>query len=118
MATTYLQAGDTITFTAAANITSGDVVELGDVLGVAVMTAASGAECEARVNGVFTMAKATGVVFTVGQKVNWDASAGNVTSATTAATDDITDAGFIVAAAATGATTCELRLTAGTGTGS
>lgn len=117
MATTYVQPGNTLTHTAAAAISSGDVVELNDVVGVALGDIANGSDGEVMVTGVFTLAKVAGTAFAQGDKLNWDASANNFTKATTSAAGDITAAGVAAAAALSAATTCNVLLTPGTGTG-
>lgn len=74
MAKNYIQSGETITFTAAADITSGQVVKLGNILAVALHDAATGEECEAGF-GVFTAPKVSAADITVGQSLVWDVSA-------------------------------------------
>lgn len=118
MATTFLQDGDVLTHTAGATISSGDVVELSDVVGVALNDAASGAEVECKITGVFTLAKVSGTAFVQGDALNWDASAGNFTKSATAATGDITGGAIAAATAASGATSAAVRLCPGSGTGS
>lgn len=117
MATTYINAGDVIEYVALATTTSGDVITLDDTIGIALASAASGAKVSVQVSGNFTLDKATGVVFATGQKLNWDASTGKVTSATTSAAGDVTAFGIAAAVALTGDTTCEVILCPGNGTG-
>jgi len=53
----YVQNGDFITFTAAADVDSGELVQVGSLFGVAVTDVANGAEGTLALKGVFTLPK-------------------------------------------------------------
>lgn len=75
MTTTYKQEGKVIQFTAAANIASGQVVKVGNVLGVALVAIPNGGTGSVALEGVFSAPKVAGAVITVGQSLTWDVSA-------------------------------------------
>ncbi len=64
-------------------VTSGGVVVIGDLIGVALISAAAGELFTMKLNGVFNAVKDTGDSFAVGDLVDWDgakavaAAAGN-----------------------------------------
>ncbi|SFQ66535.1 Predicted phage recombinase, RecA/RadA family [Roseivivax halotolerans] len=74
----YIQAGNVLTFTAAAEIKAGQGVMQGALFGVASTDAATGDDFEAAVTGVFELPKASGAL-TKGQKAYWSTANGNVT---------------------------------------
>ena len=53
----YIQDGDTLTVTAPAAVASGDFVQVGRVRGIAVTSAASGAQVELKTTGVYDIPK-------------------------------------------------------------
>jgi predicted RecA/RadA family phage recombinase len=53
----YIQTGDTLTVIAPAAVTSGDFVQVGRIRGIAVTSAASGAQVELKTTGVFEIPK-------------------------------------------------------------
>lgn len=112
----FVSDGKTITITAGGAITSGDLDELGNMMGVAQNDAASGESVVYAIEGVFTVTKATGTAWAVGDKVDFDSSAGNSTVGLTPAAGDVADYGVCMEAAASGATTGIVKLTPGTGT--
>lgn len=56
----YVQSGDFIEFTAAADVDSGELVQVGSLFGVAVTDVANGAKGTLALKGVFSLPKATG----------------------------------------------------------
>ena len=94
MAAIFVQVGDVIDYTAAEDLSFGDVVDLTTRIGVAGAAIASDAAGPVQVTGVYRIPKATGAV-TVGQALYWAKSAKNLT--TTA--DSNTPAGWAVAPA-------------------
>lgn len=94
MAAIFYQIGDVIDYTAAENLSFGDVVDLSTRIGVAGADIAKDAAGPVQVTGVYRIPKATGAV-TVGQALYWAKSAKNLT--TTA--DSNTPAGWAVAPA-------------------
>ena len=97
MAAIFYQTGDVIDYTAAENLSFGDVVDLSTRIGVAGAAIAKDAAGPVQVTGVYRIPKASGAV-TVGQALYWAKSAKNLT--TTA--DSNTPAGWAVAPAASG----------------
>lgn len=95
MAAIFVQVGDVIDYTAAEDLSFGDVVDLSTRIGVAGAAIARDAAGPVQVTGVYRIPKATGAV-TVGQALYWAKSAKNLT--TTA--DSNTPAGWAVAPAA------------------
>lgn len=101
----FVQSGDTITFSAAADISSGDGALQGALFGVAITDALTGEDYEARVTGVFELPKASGAL-TKGQRVYWSSANSNVTG--TASGNTLI--GAAVEAAASADTTARVRL--------
>jgi predicted RecA/RadA family phage recombinase len=78
--TNYVQEGDVLNHVVAGSaISSGDIVALTDIVGVAITDGAIGDTIAVQVEGVFTLAKATGAV-TIGQKLYYDADNDNLTT--------------------------------------
>ena len=94
MAAIFVQVGDVIDYTAAEDLSFGDVVDLTTRIGVAGAAIARDAAGPVQVTGVYRIPKATGAV-TVGQALYWAKSAKNLT--TTA--DSNTPAGWAASSA-------------------
>lgn len=75
MATNYLQPGDVIQHTAATDILSGQVVKIGNILGIALGDILQGKTGSVAIRGVFTAPKVTGAVIAQGESLTWDVSA-------------------------------------------
>ena len=75
----YVQKGDTLKFVAGADISSGDMVEVGDLVGVAIADCLNGEECIAYIEGVYELPKVNGDVIGQGDIVYHDGS-GAITS--------------------------------------
>jgi predicted RecA/RadA family phage recombinase len=75
----FVQPGNSVTFPAPANVTSGDLVFVGAAFGVAAETAASGDLVDLWTEGVFTLPKAADVI-AVGALVYWNAGTKLVTT--------------------------------------
>lgn len=116
MTTNYVQDGDVLEHTAAASISAGDVVELANVVGVALADAASGEKVSVRVDGVFTLAKTTGTAWNQGDVLDWDTSTAKFGKGITPATGDITKCAVAAADAASGDATGKVLLRAIPGT--
>lgn len=118
MATNYIQAGDVIQYTAGADITSGSVVRIGNILGVALSDIANGATGSVQIRGVFNVPKVSGAVIAQGESLTWDASAGAFDdNAAIPATGDVTGAAAVAAeAAGNGVTTLAVMFTGVPGT--
>lgn len=115
MTTKYVQKGDVIDYTASgSDISSGDVVELTNCIGVALTDIADTETGAVAIEGVFTVPKVTAAVFAVGEKLIWDTSASKFDdSSATPATGDITGAAIAVVAGTSSDTTATVKLTPG-----
>lgn len=102
----FIQRGENITVAAPAAVTSGDPVQVGDMVGVANGDAASGDPVVISTSGVFELPKATIDDIAVGASVYFDASAGEVTLTSTGNTF----IGHAVTAAGNPSSTVAVRL--------
>lgn len=98
-------------------ISAGDVVVIGDCVGIALVDIASGASGAVAIEGVHAVTKVAGTAWAQGDKIDYDASASGFDIGVTAASGDVEDCGVAALAAASGDTTAYLKLTPGTGTG-
>lgn len=114
----HVQSGGVITITAAADITSGQVVVVGRTLGVACHDAATGEQCEVAITGVYTVPKVSGAVIAAGEPLVWDVSASAFDdAAATPATGDVSGPTAIAfEAAGDGVTSIAVRFTGVPGT--
>lgn len=114
----FVQPGEIITYTAGANLTSGQVVAIGNMLGVTCSAIANGATGEVALKGVFTVPKVSGAVIAQGDSLTWDASAAAFDdNAATPASGDITGAAcFAFEAAGNGVTSLAVCFTGAPGT--
>lgn len=101
----FIQTGDIIEVTAPADVSSGDLVIVGKLAGVAVADAVNGAPVNIKTSGVFELPKTSAQAWTVGASI-YATSAG---LATTTATDN-TLIGHAVGAAANPSGTGLVRL--------
>ena len=101
--TNFIQTGEVLTVTAAATVTSGQLVVVGSMVGVANFGAASGDEVEISVEGVFELPKVTTDVIAAGELLYWSSGVGKLTR--TAGTGSKPLVGYAIAAAGNGATT-------------
>ena len=115
MSTNQVQKGDTIQFTAAGALASGAVVPLQHCVGIAMAAAAgAGALIPLALEGVFTVPKAAGTAWVVGEKLVWDASANAfATTAVVLAAGDLTGVAIVAAPAASGDVVGVAKLTPG-----
>jgi len=105
----YTQKGDVITITAATGgVANNGIHRMDEIAGVAVEAATGGALVGIAVEGVFTVTKAAagGTAISVGEKVY--ATTGSTATPATGANN--LPLGVGVAAAATGDTTCSIKL--------
>ena len=70
----YVQKGDAIDHTPAADVAAGDVVVIGKIVGVAKLDIKAGELGALALPGVYEVAKGTGVAFAAGMEVGWNAS--------------------------------------------
>lgn len=103
----YIQMGAALAFVAGANIVSGQGVLAGGFFGIATGDVASGATGTIQVEGVFSIAKATGVTFAANDRVYWDDTAKKVT--TVSSGNRLI--GVATAAAGSSATALDVKLT-------
>ena len=115
---TFIQPGKVIDFVAAAATTSGQVVRIGQILGVSASDVAMGDTGQAHIEGVFSVPKVAGAVIARGESLTWDASAGAFDDATTvAAAGDVQGAPAVAfEPAGNGALTIAVRFTGVPGT--
>lgn len=118
MATNYVQPGKTMTITAGADLTSGQVVVVGKVLCVALQAIANGATGVVATEGVFTVPKVSAAVIAQGENLTWDASAAAFDdNAAVAASGDVTGGGAVaMEAAGAGVTSFDVKFTGIPGT--
>ena len=109
MANNFVQEGKALNHTASgADIASGDFVLIGVIGGVAKTNIADGKTGAVHINGVFSIAKASGAI-TQGAKLYWNSSNSNLT--TTASGNTIV--GVAAEAAASSDATAKLLLNVG-----
>jgi len=106
MSKLVVQPGEVWTVAAPATVLSGAAALIGTIVGVAMKDITSGVVGPFAMTGVHTLAKATGIAWTVGILLYWDNSAKNVTTTTTSNTR----LGVAWVAAASGDTTGQVRL--------
>lgn len=115
MAKNYIKPGEHITFTAGANLASGQAVVIGALLGVSLTAVSDGAQGEAAIEGVWELPCASAADITPGALLIWDVSADEFIIAS-AATGDLVGCAVAVSAAGSGVTTVEAKLCPGAAT--
>ena len=108
MTVKYVQDGKVLDYTAGADIASGDLVVMGEVVGVALADIADTETGSVAVECVFDLTCLGTDVIAIGDVVYWDA--GNSRITTTASTHKC--AGFAAAASPDAQTTCRVKLNA------
>ncbi len=119
MATTYVQDGKVIDWTNGGSaVSAGDVVVIGNILGVALVDIAGGATGAVQIEGVFDCPKVSGAVIAAGESLTWDVSAGAFDdNAAVPATGDVTKQPAVAfEAAGSGVTTLAVKFTGVPGT--
>lgn len=96
-------------------ISAGDVVVMGNTLGVALVDIPQNGKGNVAIGGIVgPVPKVSGAVFAVGEKLLWDSSAGAFDdSAATPGAGDIMGAAIAARAGGNGETTCYVKLTPG-----
>jgi len=99
-------------------VSSGAVVAIGNILGVALTDIASTAVGSVAISGVYTVPKVSGAVIAQGESLVWDVSAGAFDdNAATPATGDISGAPAVAfEAAGNGVTSIKVCFTGAPGT--
>lgn len=119
MSTTYKKDGTTIVYANASgsDISSGDVVVIGQQIGVALVDIADGASGAVSMSGVHNLPKVSGAEIAAGESVIWDASAGAFDdNAATPATGDVSGCCVAWEAGGNGDTEIAVKLNVGIGT--
>lgn len=118
MASNYIQPGAVIDHVAASTIAAGDVVAIGQMLGVALADIANGATGSVQIKGVFDVPKVSGAVIAAGESLVYDVSAVAFDdNAATPASGDISGPPAVaVEAAGNGVTTIAVLFTGVPGT--
>lgn len=93
-----LYSGNNVTLPAPYALTSGQVAQVGSIIGVAQGAAAAGADVVLVRQGVFTLTKTAAQAWTLGQTLYWDNATRAVT--TTVGTNKMIGAAFAAALAA------------------
>lgn len=70
----YIKSGQNKTFTAAADLSSGDVVVVGEYVGIVAYDVLTGEEGEMAITGVFSVPKVAATAFSDGDPAYWDGS--------------------------------------------
>ena len=110
MTTLLQQDGSTMTVTLAGTVSAGDVREMDESIGVYAADGVSGDSAAVLMTGVFTLDKETGVVFTAGDRLYWDATNDRLDKTSTN-----TPAGICWEDAATGDTSAKVSINFGAG---
>lgn len=118
MATNYVNTGEVITYANSGSaISSGDVVVIGQQIGIALVDIANGASGSVRMKGRYTVAKVSAAVIAQGESVIYDVSASAFDdNAATPATGDVSGCCVAAEAAGNGVTTIDILLNVGVGT--
>jgi len=108
----FVSSGECIDYTPSSAVAAGDVVVQGDLVGIATRPIAAGTTGALAVSGIFDIVKASGTVFTAGQKVYWHAADKVAVTTDGGGTGGGTNKliGKAVAAAGSGLTTVRVRL--------
>lgn len=117
MGKTYKQPGEVLEHVASGAIAAGDVVVMGDIVGLALVAIADTESGSVSIEGVHTVPKVAGVAWAQGDSLDWDASAGAFSIGITPAAGDVENCAIAAKAAGSADTTGEAKLTPGTGLG-
>jgi len=117
MATNYVNAGEVITYTAGAAISSGDVLVIGEIMGIALEDIANGSTGSVQISGVFTCAKVAAAVIAQGETVIWDSSVSKFDdNAASPASGDVSLCCVAMEAKGADTATVKVKLNVGPGT--
>lgn len=103
----FVQPGNAVTVPSPRDVASGEGILIDRLFGVAGTDAPSGGELVLHCEGVYDLPKATGEAFTLGNRVYWDATDGECTTAS----EDNFLIGVCVEAAGSAAPILRVRLT-------
>ncbi len=79
----YIQKGDSVDFTPSVDMDAGEIVRLGNLIGITKTPVKAGTLGTLAVSGIFDVQKSAGISFTAGSNIFWNSEAG------TAAADGI-----------------------------
>lgn len=117
MGTKFKQPGDVLTHSPAGAVAVDAVVQMKDIVGIALVDIAAGGEGSVAIEGVFEVPKVAGVAWVQGDSLDWDASAAKFDKDVgIPAAGDVENCAVAFAAAASAATVGTVKLTPGTGT--
>jgi predicted RecA/RadA family phage recombinase len=102
----FIQPGDVLRVTVAADVASGGAVLAGSLFGVALHDAANGDECEIALTGVYDLVKTGSQAWSVGALVYWTGTA----CTTTASTNKLIGVAAAAVGSGAGETTGRVRL--------
>jgi len=105
----FVHDGNTIDYTPGADVTAGDVIVQGDLVGIAKLDIKANSLGALAVDGVFDVPKAAGSAINVGTKVYWDATNKLGTTSDGGGANKLLGKAILTAASA--ATTVRVRLT-------
>lgn len=112
----FVSHGSTVEWTNGGSaVSAGDVVIVGDLVGIAVTDIAGGAKGTVQIEGVFEVACNTGDTITQGMKLDWDASASEFVDAIGSAATGDNENGVVAVEDDAGATVL-VKLLPGQGT--
>lgn len=117
MATNYVKDGAVVDYTNAGSaISSGDVVVMGNIIGVALVDIANGDTGSVAIEGVFTVPKVSAAVIAIGESVIYDVSASAFDdNLATPATGDVSGNAVAMEAKGAATTTIDVKLNVGVG---
>lgn len=107
MAKNYIQDGNVITVTAPHAVTSGQMVQIAGLFGIALGDAANGASVEIQTEGVFTVNKTSALAIAAGDRLFSASGASQVVNKTATSRWPV---GVAVAAAANPSSTVKMKL--------
>lgn len=118
MATNFVNQGEVITYANSGSaISAGDVVVIGQNIGIALVDIANGASGSVAMSGVFTVPKVSAAVIAQGESVIYDVSASAFDdNVATPATGDVSGCCVAMEAAGNGVTEIDVKLNVGVGT--
>ena len=70
----YVQRGESIDYTPETDVAAGDIIKIGNLVGVAKLDIKAGELGALALTGVYEVAKAAGTAFAAGAEVGWDAA--------------------------------------------
>ncbi len=77
----YIQKGDSVDFVATRNMEAGEIIRLGNLIGITKIPVQAGALGTLAVSGIFDIYKQVGISFPAGSNVFWDTKSGSASAA-------------------------------------